>query len=41
MSGVGVVAVGKCYTLEVCGSVEVGEDGLDEGVGAHGESDLA
>ena len=41
MIRVGVIAVGKCYTLEVCSPVQVGEDGLYEGVGTHGESDLA
>ena len=39
--GIRVIAVGKCYALEARGLVEVSEDGLDEGVGTHGESDPA
>ena len=41
VSGIGVIAVGKRYALETRGPVEVRDDGLDEGVGAHDESDLA
>ena len=41
VSGVGLVAVRKRYTLEVGGPVEVGEDDLDYGVCTHGEGDLS
>ena len=39
--GIGVVAMRKCYTLEVGGPVEVGEDDLDYGVGAPRKGELA
>ena len=41
VSGVRVIAVRKCYALEVSGAVEAGEGGVNYGVGAHGESDFA
>jgi len=41
MSRIGAIAVGKGNTLEARGMVKVGKNGLDEGAGAHGKSDLA
>lgn len=41
VSGVGLIAVRKRYALEMNGPVEVGEDDVDYGVGAHGEGDIA
>jgi len=39
--GVRVVAMRERYALEVGGPVEIGEDDLDDGVGARREGDLA
>ena len=40
VGAIGVIAVRKRYTSEVCDKVEAREGDLDEGVGAHGKGNL-